>query len=191
MSSRKNVHRNTPEKTSRLGFSTRLLLNFLAVGIAALVFSKVVKNNTSYNWLWFTFAPNNLENIKVDKTLGYQERLSHKLGVDFNYIMMIRDFTPQNAIIYYPSKDDFLATPKYGDKLPFNGVLVDKMTAIRFLYPRKVVVREEMGHTPYARRITHVGIVNGRHTDMLSYPVDSTTMHSILPVVRQNITPKN
>ena len=100
MSSRKNVHRNTPEKTRRLGFSTRLLLNFLAVGIAALVFSKVVKNNTSYNWLWFTFAPNNLENIKVDKTLGYQERLSHKLGVDFNYLMMIRDFTPQNAIIY-------------------------------------------------------------------------------------------
>ena len=68
MSSRKNVHRNTPEKTRRLGFSTRLLLNFLAVGIAALVFSKVVKNNTSYNWLWFTFAPNNLENTPVAQT---------------------------------------------------------------------------------------------------------------------------
>lgn len=184
MTSKKRHQQPVQTPPRRLSLSVRLLLNFVVLGIGALLLSKAVDNNASYKWLWNTYSPNNLANIKMEKDLksSDRDRLSHKLGMDFNYIMMLRDYTPENAIIYYPSKDDFLATPKYGEKLQFNGVLVDKMTAIRFLYPRKIVIREEWNKTPYSKRVNYVGIINGRNIDKLSYPVDSTTMHTVLPV---------
>lgn len=185
MNTRKNGRQATAAKTRRPGFSTRLLLNLLVAGMGVLLFSKVIGNNDAYSWMWNTFAPVNLESIKTDKSLSPEQRLARKLGVDFNYVMMIRDYTPTDAVVFYPGKGDFMATPEYGNKLQFRGTLVDKMSAIRFLYPRKVVIREELGKTPYAKRITHVGIVNGRNAEMLHYPVDSTTMHTILPVVPQ------
>ena len=186
LKSKSTGHKSNADATTlnnkRMSFSLRLLLNILVLGIGALIFSKAIKGNGSYNWLWYTYAPNNLESIKMDKNSEYRDRLAHRLGVDFNYIMLLHDYTPDNAVIFYPSTDDFKATPKFGQKLPFNGRLSDKMTAIRFLYPRKIVIREELGKTPYAKRITHIGIINGRNLDKISYPVDSTLTHSVLPV---------
>ncbi len=172
-------------KRSRPSLAKRLLLNLLVVGVGVLLFHKVISSNEAYGWLWNTFAPNNLESVKYAKNMSLAQRMSLKLGVDFNYIMVMRDFTPDSAIVFYPSKEDFLATPKYGDKLQFSGTMTDKMTAIRFLYPRKVVVSGELGKTPYAKRITHVGIVNGKNVEMLHYPIDSTMMYTILPITAE------
>ncbi len=185
MNTRKHGRQTAAAKTRRPDYSTRLLRNLLVAGMGVLLFSMVIGSNDAYNWMWNTFAPVNLESVKADKSLSPERLLARKLGVDFCYVMMIRDYTPTDAVVFWPSKDDFMATPEYGNKLPFRGTLVDKMSAIRFLYPRKVVIREELGKTPYAKRITHVGIVNGRNTEMLHYPVDSTAIHTILPVVPQ------
>lgn len=169
------------------GFIGWLALNILACLVGYFLFTTAVNKNASYNWLWNTFAPSNLESFERDRQADLRTRLMTRLGVDFNYLMMIHDYTPANAVVYYPSLDDFKAKPAFGEQLPFNGRLVDKMTAIRFLYPRKVVVREELGKTPYADKITHVSIINGRNTDMLQYPVDSTLMFSILPARQEDL----
>jgi hypothetical protein len=183
MSNKKKGSKAAAPERRRLGLGARLALNLLTAAIGLFLLSKAVGNNESYNWLWHTFAPSNLEGAKMVKGMTPEQRLAAKLGLDFNYVMILHDYTPDSAVVYFPSKDDFLATPSYGEKLNFSGALTDKMTAIRFLYPRKVVIESELGHTSYAKRITHVGIVNGKNVNLLPYPVDSTVMHTVLPVV--------
>lgn len=183
MSNKKKGNTAAAPKARRLGLGARLALNLLVAVVGLVLLSKAVGNNDSYNWLWNTFVPSNLEGAKMVEGMTPEQRLAAKLGTDFRYVMMLRDETPDSAVVYFPSKDDFLATPSYGENLNFSGALTDKMTAIRFLYPRKVVIESELGRTSYAKRITHVGVVNGKNVNLLPYPVDSTVMHTVLPVV--------
>ena len=84
-----------------------------------------------------------------------------KLGADYNYIIWLRDNTPEDAVIYYPSGGDFRAGHPTIPQNPFNGKLIDKLTVVRALYPRKVVTEEEYGKTSWSQKITYVAIVNG------------------------------
>lgn len=171
-----------PQPTKKTSIFGWLMINLAICLVGVMIFKIIVSRNTSYTWLWDTYTENNIINMKTDKTLPPDQRIAGKLGIDYSFMMMLKENTPANAVIYYPSKADFEATPKYGPKYPFRASLVDKMSAIRFLYPRKIVVREEMGKTPYTDKLTHIGIVNGQNTDKLKYPVDSTVTHTVLPV---------
>ena len=113
-----------------------------------------------------------------------------KLGADYNYIVFLRDNTPQDAIIYYPTGGDFRASHPAVEQNPFNGKLIDKLTAVRVLYPRKVVVESEYGKTSWSKKITHVAIVNGRNLDKVPYPVPENYVNGILPMKQPTNTPQ-
>ena len=178
------------EKTTRkIQLGKWMLRNVLAAIVGLGVFTAVVNLNHSYHWLWFSFTKTNLADIKTDRQLSLEERLAHRLGMDYDFVQTVKGMTPENAVVFYPSRDDFLATPSHGEKMPFRGTMGDKIAAIRVLYPRRVVTAEELGLTPYANKITHVAIVNGLHRDMVDYPCDTMPIIDVLPMKAEDYVP--
>lgn len=156
-------------------------INIAAGLVALVVFTIVVNFNESYHWLWYKFTKQNLANMEMDKSMSNDDKLTRKLGIDYSYVLTLRALTPENAVIYYPTREEFLARPTHGPKLNFKGTMVDKLAAVRVLYPRRVVMREELGHTPYAANLSHISIINGLNRDMVSYPNDTTQTMDVLP----------
>lgn len=157
------------------------LRNLLAGAVMAAIFAASVQINTGYRWLWHDYTSDNLNAMRADRGLNDEDKLVNRLGWDYSFVLTVKGMTPENAVIFYPSREDFLATPTHGPKLPFRGTMVDKVAAIRVLYPRRVVTAEEIGQTPYAQQISHIAVVNGRHRDMVSYPCDTMPNSDVLP----------
>lgn len=168
-----------------IGKNKRVRLWGLRNAVAAIatiaIFAAVMVLNKSYRWLWVDYTKANLESMRADRDLNNEEKLVRRLGIDYQFVLSVKGMTPENAVIYYPSREDFLATPTCGPKLPFRGTMVDKIAAIRVLYPRRVVTKEEMRQTPYSEQISHIAVVNGRNRDMVDYPCDTTVNSEVLP----------
>lgn len=155
--------------------------NLAAVVLVAVVCTKAPGLNDGYNWLLNSYVKGNLETVRLYGNMTTEQRLQAKLGNDYSYLMFLRDNTPADAVILYPTRDQFRAGLG-GQPSLFQGNLCDKLAAVRVLYPRKVVVHEEMGKSSWSKRITHIGIMNGQNRDLLAYPVDSTYTIGVLPV---------
>lgn len=169
--------------SARPSFSFRWLgRNALLAAAGLVLFTLLVNFNRNYHWLWYTFTSSNINDMAIDIEQNPDTRLIHRLGPDYAYVLTLKGMTPDNAVIFYPSRKDFLAKPGHGPVVAFRATMTDKLSAVRVLYPRRVVVREEMGRTPWAHRLTHVAVINGRHRDMVSYPTDTTSTIDVLPV---------
>lgn len=164
-------------------FSLRWLVRnaaLAAVGLA--LFTLLVDFNKNYYWIWHTFAESNIKDMGIDIEENPDTRLIRRLGPDYAYVLTIKGMTPDNAVVFYPSRADFLAAPPRGPVINFRATMTDKLSAVRVLYPRRVVVREEMGKTPWSRRLTHIAVVNGRNRNMVPYPSDTTSTIDVLPL---------
>lgn len=170
------------EGNTRFGFNW-WVKNLLIAAAVYMLCPSLVKNNEGYEWIIDSYTKNNLEAVKEMKAQGLtspDKILEAKLGYDYAFIEMIRKSTPENATVFYPSRDDFEATAKLSG-VPFSGNLCDKLTAVRFLYPRHIVVKEELGHTSWSRKLTHVAILGGRWRQLLPYRTPPSIMVSVLP----------
>ena len=169
------------KKTTQRSLSTWLVRNGLLLLAGYLLFSKVPPMNPVYTWVKESYLKSNTMIARQYPDATYDERMSMKLGADYNYLLFLRDNTPEDAVIYYPSSGDFTAAHPEVQQNPFNGKLNDKLTAVRVLYPRKVVTESEYGKTSWSRKITHVAIVNGRNLEKLPYNVPNY-ITGVLPV---------
>lgn len=184
-----NNQHSTPNQHFKAGLGRRLWKNLIAGLAGVLIFTFVVNFNESYHWLWYRFTHINIANMKADLKSTYHERMVRHLGADYSFVLTIKSMTPENAIIFYPSKTDFLTPPTVGSRFPFRGNMVDKLAAVRVLYPRKVVTANEMGKTPYSDSLTHIAIVNGRNRDLVSYPTDTMATIDVLPTDERYYVP--
>ena len=182
----------SPQCTSNKSrsWSTWLVRNGALLLVGFLLFSKIPQANPAYMWLKESYLKNNVAIVKQYPDATLDQRMAIKLGADYNYIVFLRDNTPQDAIIYYPTGGDFRASHPAVEQNPFNGKLIDKLTAVRVLYPRKVVVESEYGKTSWSKKITHVAIVNGRNLDKVPYPVPENYVNGILPMKQPTNTPQ-
>ena len=182
----------SPQCTSNKSrsWSTWLVRNGALLLVGFLLFSKIPQANPAYMWLKESYLKNNAAIVKQYPDATLDQRMAIKLGADYNYIVFLRDNTPQDAIIYYPTGGDFRASHPAVEQNPFNGILIDKLTAVRVLYPRKVVVEREYGKTSWSKKITHVAIVNGRNLDKVPYPVPENYVNGILPMKQPTNTPQ-
>lgn len=167
---------------TRFGFSW-WMKNLLIAAAVYMLCPSLVKSNAGYQWAIEGYCKSNLQGINDMKAQGLtspDQILESRLGYDYAFIEMIRKSTPENAIVFYPSREDFTATAKLSG-VPFSGNLCDKLAAVRFLYPRHVVVKEELGHTSWSRRLTHVAILGNRWRQLLPYKLPQSVMISVLP----------
>lgn len=159
-----------------------LVRNLCAATITLLVLDAICHLNVAYGWVWNVYIQANLRDVSSLPHASLDERLTMKLGEDYQYLIFVRDATPTNAVIFYPSLADFTAVLPGNDKSPFSGKLTDKLSAIRILYPRRIVMEDEMGRTPWSFKITNVAIVNRRNIDKLPYHVPSRYYIGVLPM---------
>lgn len=164
---------------SRLKYLILLLKNLLAAGIVLLFLVKVVETRQGYGWVYNGLLKSNMKTIKAYPNLTTDQRFEIKLGFSYSYLEFIRKNTPDNAVILYPGRESFFPENK---KTPFNGDVSNKLWATRFLFPRKIILQEELPTSPYKDKITHVAIVNGLGFEKVNYKVDQLFEHGVLPV---------
>lgn len=170
------------KKTIKRSWSTWIVRNGVLLLAGFLFFTKVPPLNPAYTWVKESYLKSNKMIADQYPDASFDDRMSIKLGADYNYLIFLRDNTPENAVIYYPSSGDFRASHPAVQQNPFNGKLNDKLTAVRILYPRKVVTENEYGKTSWTKKITHVAIVNGKNLEKVPYKVADTYINGILPV---------
>lgn len=161
---------------------TWLWRNLLLAVVAWILIALGPRQMFGYSWVEQNYLKENIDFIRKYNYLTTEQRLETKLGVDYNYLLYLRDNTPSDAVIYYPSSGDFLKDQNPDDLAKFNGKLCDKLSAVRVLYPRKVVVESEWGKTSWSKKVTHIAIVNGQNLDKITYPIAPDIQHTVLPV---------
>ncbi len=158
------------------------LLNAVAGVAVAAIFAGVLQACPAYMWAWKDYVCDNVTKITRMSDVPMERRMVMKLGPDYKYLMFLRDATPTNAVIYYPTSADFTTTMPGRPDHHFTGRLNDKLSAVRVLYPRRVVTEDEFGVTSWSKKITHVAIVNGRNIDKLPYKAPDGYDTGVLPM---------
>ncbi|MEG1581499.1 MAG: hypothetical protein RR386_09620, partial [Bacteroidaceae bacterium] len=113
---------NTKKKTNNDGFSF-WAKNLGAVLLVYVLLLKIPTLNVGYDWIVNNYLKGNLEMVRENPNLTNEERMSAKMGGDFSFLLFLRNSTPENAVILYPTKADF--THEFmGQKSPFTGNIV-------------------------------------------------------------------
>ncbi|MDR1557899.1 MAG: hypothetical protein LBS88_12865 [Tannerellaceae bacterium] len=168
------------EQTNRGGgYLTWVVKNVGVALVVGFLLSRCLEVQQGYNWAYNSLLKGNMATIRANPNLTVAQKNEMKLGIDYAYLQFVRNATPEDAVILYPSVDDFFPE---GVESPFKHGISNKMWGLRFLYPRKLVLPSEMETNRYAGDITHVAIVNGRGYERLNYEVDASVVHGVLPV---------
>lgn len=169
-----------PARRHAFGFGWWVKSGLIAAAVVLLL-PRVLRLNAGYEWLLDRYAKVNLEFIKDYGDATYDQRMLSKLGNDYAFILYLKQKTPVNAVLLYPDRA-WLTDSLAGQPSMFNGNLCDKLSAVRFLYPRRVVIPQEMGHTSWGRRLTHVAVVGRHGSEYLTYTLPPDFMIGVMPV---------
>ncbi|MDR1880392.1 MAG: hypothetical protein LBQ78_05615 [Tannerellaceae bacterium] len=156
-----------------------LLRNLAVAAVAGWMTFLCIEKQAGYHWVYNGLLKGNMKTIIQYPNLTVDQKNEIKLEFDYVYLRFLKNSTPENAVILYPSHEDFYPKDKQS---PFKQDISNKLWGLRFLYPRKLVLPSEMETNRYARDITHVAIVNGRGYERLNYTVDDMHEHAVLPV---------
>jgi hypothetical protein len=171
-----------PQSTQPFDYAIWIFKNIVVGMVVYFMIQYLINNDTPYKWTYNTLIKGNYETIKKYKYLSLDQKWEGKLGYNFTYWKYIRDNTPEDAVILYPTNDVFFAD---GKKSKFDKEPASKIQALRFLYPRKLVHHNEMETNRYGKQITHVAIVNGWGYEYLEYAVSNKVENTVLPIKRQ------
>jgi hypothetical protein len=163
------------------GYLTWLIKNVGVALVAGFLLSECLDVQQGYNWAYYSLMKGNMVTIRKYPNLTIEQRNEQKLGNDYAYLQFVKNSKPEDAVILYPSREDFFPE---GVESPFKQDISNKTWGLRFLYPRKLVLPSEMETNRYAKDITHVAIVNGRGLERLNYEVETPVEYGVLPVNR-------
>jgi len=168
-----------PVKASK-GLSAWLVKNIIAALVVGFLVYQLVEKQAGYHFV-SNMLSNNYTLITTHPNLSLDERYQTRMGFTYRYLKLLRESSPENAVILFPEEEDFFPPDV---ESPFKREGTKKMAAIRFLYPRKLVLPSEMQANRYADSITHVAIVNGRGYERLhySFPDPGNYPHNLLPI---------
>ncbi len=122
--------------------------------------------------------------IKEHRGLALEERFAAKLGTRYTYFRKVKESTPENAVIWLPSQNAFFKEA-YADKFHSPHCSYRKTSALRFLWPRKVVLQKEYDSVLAEKfPLTHVVVVSGEGASLLPYPIPDTTF-GVFPIERE------
>lgn len=173
------MNKNNTPQTTRYNFAW-WMKNLLIAAVVYMLCPSLIKSNAGYEWLIEGYAKSNLEALQQLQGFNNDQKLEAKLGYDYAFIEMIRKSTPENAVVFYPSREDF-TDKAFNTGIGFSGNLCDKLSAVRFLYPRKIVIKQELDKTSWSKKLTHVAIVNGHWRELLPYKVPASALITVLP----------
>lgn len=149
-----------------------------------------------YKWVNHTFIKMNRQNLQIMDTFDIDERYGAKLGANFNYLRIIRDNTPEDAIIIMPDQSLSVPPPDAPPNSPkFTDVYV-KPASMYFLYPRTLIYdeqdrplmedgtanpRADPDYEEKRKKATHVAIMYGQGYEKLDYQVKQRQYYGVVP----------
>ena len=149
----------------------------------------------NYKWVYHNLLNKNLKVQEQADTLDLMGRQAYKNGTDFQYIKIILDKTPEDAVILMPDAKDFALPEGAPANTPKFGKVAEKCTY--FLYPRtliydemdgadsiggKVNFRKDPDYAEKRKKVTHVAIVYGYGYEHLNYQVQQRDPYACLPI---------
>lgn len=173
-----NVEGATRKKTFALQ-GKWLLKNSLFLALAFLLVWCTFTKHPNYRWVYTDLLKDNFVKIKKRSNLTYDEKMRVKLGASYDFLLYLKQSTPEDAVILYPSGKSFR---KKGS--PFAHEIYNKVYATRFIYPRRLVLENELSTSKYTPLITHVTFVNGEKTGGICPP--DSIINAVLPIAHKN-----
>lgn len=138
----------------------------------------------SYRFVWTQFVFGQLSTIIQNPGLSIEQKLALKLGFHYSYIYLLKNNTPENAIILMPSKNDLFPEGEATEFEKGAAGVHNKAWASYFLYPRILVYQEEQHTNPLYAKVTHIAIANYRGYDKLGYEIKSKEKYAVLPITQ-------
>lgn len=152
--------------------------------LAGIIFLYVcVTQNNGYKWTWENLLKSNWEFTHKYAKATLEERYQMKLGFNFAYLNYIKQNTPEDAIILFPLKE---GNTEKVENYQLGMEVNNKFWVTHFLYPRKVVYKDEQDVNPLYKDISYVAIIAGRGYDDLDYFVRERTYYTVLPKAMNN-----
>ena len=151
----------------------------------------------NYKWVYHNLLNKNLELQFSLDTMDVSERQLYKSRTDYQFLKLIIDSTPSNAVILMPDESDLILPEGAPANTPRFSFLNDKAWCYYFLHPRTLVydeadskdsiggkmnIRKDPDYAKKRKRVTHVAIVYGRGYEHLSYAPESKEAYAILPI---------
>ncbi|MDR0711244.1 MAG: hypothetical protein LBF67_02705 [Prevotellaceae bacterium] len=137
-----------------------------------------VRGISGYQWVWTSLLKGNWDFIQPRRNASLDERYQMKLGFDYVFCDYIRQHTPEDAVILFPLKEHI--TEKVENHQLSNNIR-SKHWVTHFVYPRRVLYKDEQETNPRYGDVTHVAIVAGHGYEDLDYPVWERAYFAVLP----------
>ena len=106
MQSEKTTKKGKQEKQRKTFavYAVWLARNVLFMVLALLLVKYTLTKQPAYRWVYSSLLKENMATIKKHPELTFEEKMKMKLGVDYDYLLFIKQATPENAVILYPSQ---------------------------------------------------------------------------------------
>ncbi|MDR2448849.1 MAG: hypothetical protein LBD52_02690 [Prevotellaceae bacterium] len=172
-------HLKDTGKTALRGLKKAFGFKSLMIAVAGgLLLYWTITENKGYWWVYEKLLKGNMETIWQYRTATLDERYQMKLGFDYVFWNFIKQHTPDDAVILFPLKEH--NTEKAGNS-QLTGRTNSKYWVTHFVYPRRVLYKDEQDINPHYNDVTHVAIVAGHGYEDLDYRVSERTYFTILP----------
>ncbi|HAR20775.1 MAG TPA: hypothetical protein DCR46_08930 [Cytophagales bacterium] len=167
-----------PLKNAERNKSIPFHLNLIGLMVSFFLVFFLVKNVASYTWVKDDLIKENLKLIKKYSRFSIDDKLSAKIGYDYNVLKMIKDATPENAFILMPPSDSCLKVRKSEQAQSLNGGGIhNKIWCEYYLFPRKLVY--EGSKDPDISKANYVAIIAGHGYQHLKQPVAERLAYAI------------
>jgi hypothetical protein len=154
---------------------------FKSIGLAllsGLLVYAAMRKNSGYTWVWTNYLKGNWEFIKAHDTATIEQINEMKIGFNYVFLNYVKKHTPDTAVILFPLRSQI--TEKGGNMQLGIDVSV-KMWATHFVYPRRILYKDEYGENPLYDSVTHVAIAAAHGYDDLDYFVQKRAYFDVLP----------
>jgi len=152
--------------------------NMIGLVLSFFLVMFLYKNVSSYKWVKDDLIKENLKIIKKYPRLTIDEKLSAKIGYDYDVLKLIKDNTPNNAIILMPRVDTCLSVRKRENAQNLNGGGIgSKLWCQYYLYPRKVVY--DGSNDPDLVKANYLAIIGGNGYEKLGKPVKEMVAYTV------------
>jgi len=151
----------------------------------------------NYKWVYHNLLQKNLEIQRSVDTLDMSGRQAYKNGTEYQFMKIIMENTPKDAVILMPDASDLVMPEGAPANTPKFTLVSDKAWCYYFLYPRKLVYEEADSKDMYdslpnfrkdpdyaenRKKVTHVAIVYGRGYEHLKYTPATREAYIVLPI---------
>lgn len=156
-------------------------LNMIALVVSFFIVLAFYKNFPSYQWVKDELIKENLKLIKKNQRLSMDDKLEAKIGYDYSVLKMIKNATPETAVILMPPTDTCWAirTREKGQTLNGGGIH-SKVWSEYYLYPRKLVYKGVKD--PDSANVNHVAILAGHGYENLNVPDAEKQGYAVLKI---------